>query len=519
MKPDLFYAWPLLRYADRTAIVFGERRLTFREMDRRINRVSHALLSLGLRKGHKVAMLLHNGVEAAECILAVPRAGLTYVALNPRHSAQEHAFVLNDSETDAVILDSEFLEPMEAVLPSTPSVRFVIVVGPTAAGRLNYEEMLKDRPETDPGVEVDADDIERIHYTSGTTGRPKGAISTFRLAQNRMMDVLINLDQPILPTDVNLNIGPLTHAAGFMMAIYYIRGAANVILRRFDPEEVLRAIEQERVTSVLFIPTMLYRLLKSPNLRAHDLSSLKRVWYGTAPTIPARLKEAIEVFGPIFRQNYGQSESAQPITFLGPEDHVVDGPPEKLRRLASAGKPALGVELKVLREDGTAISPGEIGEIVIRTNHMFKGYWKMPEATAAAFRDGWLLTQDMGTLDEDGYVYIVDRKHDMIISGGFNIYPREVEDAILRHPGVAEAAVIGVPDDLWGENVKAFVVPKDGISPTEEEIIAVCQEHLASYKKPKSVEFVRELPKTPYGKIQRRELKERYWQGLERRVH
>ena len=273
------------------------------------------------------------------------------------------------------------------------------------------------------------------------------------------------------------------------MSTYAIRGATNVVLDKFDIELVLQTIEKEKVTAVLFIPTMMNMILMHPKLQAYDLGSLKRIWYGTAPMAPEKLKEAIKIFGNIFRQNYGLTEAPQPITYLGPEDHIIGGTERERRRLASAGKPALGVAVKIVKDDGLAIKPGEIGEITIQTNQLMKEYWKNPEATAEAFRGGWFHTGDMATIDEDGFIYIMDRKNDMIISGGFNIYPREVEDAIMTHPQVAEAAVIGIPDEVWGESVKAFVVVKPGAVLTEEEIIQSCKEHLASYKKPKSVEF------------------------------
>jgi acyl-CoA synthetase (AMP-forming)/AMP-acid ligase II len=232
-----------------------------------------------------------------------------------------------------------------------------------------------------------------------------------------------------------------------------------------------------------------------------------------------KLKQGIRVFGNVFRQNYGMTEIAQPITFLGPEDHVIDGSETQVRRLSSAGRPAMGVEIKVAGEDGEPVKPGEIGEILIRSNKLMKGYWKKPEETAEAFRDGWFHSRDMATVDEDGYIYIMDRKSDMIISGGFNIYPREVEDVIMSHPGVAEAAVIGVPHEMWGEAVKAVVVLKEGENLSEAQIIEHCKNNLASYKKPTSVDFIREIPKNLYGKVNRRALKEPFWKGHDRWVH
>jgi long-chain acyl-CoA synthetase len=520
MRPGFLFRWPLTRYKDHTAVVFKDTRLTFSQMDGRINRLSNGLLAMGLTTGCKVAVLLNNSIESAVSLLAVPRAGLIYVSLNARHSPREHAEILNDSESDALIVDEAFLKLLEPALTSVPSLKHVIVVGAPRPDRLSYSELVADQPASAPDVEVDEDaDIERLQYTSGTTGRPKGVAWTFRIGYNVMANILMNMDQPIGPSDVNLNSGPLTHAAGLMMMTYYSRGATNIILPRFDEHEILEAIERERVTSLLLIPTMLYRLLMAPNLKSFDLSSIRRIWYGTAPMAVEKLKEGIRVFGNVFRQNYGMTEIAQPITFLGPEDHVIDGSEAQMRRLSSAGRPAMGVEVQVADKDGETVKPGEIGEILIRSDKLMKGYWKNPEETADAFKAGWFHTRDMGTVDEDGYIYIMDRKSDMIISGGFNIYPREVEDIIMAHPGVAEAAVIGVPHEIWGEAVKAMVVLKDQAALTEKEIIEHCKKNLASYKKPASVDFIEEIPKNSYGKVDRRVLKEPFWRGFGRWVH
>jgi long-chain acyl-CoA synthetase len=517
MKPGLLQTFALDRYPDRTAMIFQDRRLTFRELNARSNKLGNALLSLGLQKGQKVAVLQNNSLELVESLSGIPKVGLAVVPLNARQSGQEQAYILNDSEADALIVGANLFPVIDPVLSTVPRLKQIIVVG-GAKGGLDYHNLVDQQPETLPEIEVDEEDIDRIHYTSGTTGKPKGVVGTFRITYDRLVNNLVNLDQPIGPDDVNLNIGPLTHAAGFMMSIYSIRGAANVVLDKFDIDQVLQTIEKEKVTAVLFIPTMMNMILIHPRLHDYDLSSLKRIWYGTAPMSPEKLKEAIRIFGNIFRQNYGLTEAPQPITYLGPEDHIIDGTEKERRRLASAGRPALGVAVKIVKEDDTEIKPGEIGEITIQTRQLMKEYWKNPEATAEAFRGGWFHTGDMATIDEDGFIYIMDRKHDMIISGGFNIYPREVEDAIMTHPQVAEAAVIGVPDEVWGESVKAFVVAKPGAVPSEEEIIQACKNQLASYKKPKSVEFVPDLPKNAYGKVLRKVLKEPYWQGRERRV-
>jgi len=515
-------AWALYRFPDRTAYIFRDKHITFREMAARSCRVCNGLYSIGLNQGNKVAVLLNNSLEILECQGGMAMGGLTSISLNPRHSAREHAFVLNHSEADALIVHAEFLDLIAPVLPQVEKLQHLIVVGAKGGepeGMIPYEKWVRAQPETTPVVDIYYDDVDQIAYTSGTTGRPKGAVSTLQISYNRAANILINLDQPILHTDVFLVVGPLAHAAGVMNGIYNIRGATNIILSKFDEEEVLRTIERERVTSILLVPTMLIKLLMVPNLHSYDLKSLRRIWYGTAPMPTERLKEAIEIFGNVFRQNYGLTEAPQPITYLLPEDHIINGSEEEVQRLASAGRPALGVRLRIVKEeDDTAAQPGEIGEIQIRCPQLMKEYWKDPEATAEAFRGGWFHTGDLATFDEQGYVFIKDRKKDMIISGGFNIYPREVEDVLMAYPGVAEAAVVGIPDDVWGESVKAFVVQKEGFSLTAEELIQFCRKNLASYKKPKSLDFVQALPKNSYGKVVRKELKEPYWKGLDRRV-
>jgi acyl-CoA synthetase (AMP-forming)/AMP-acid ligase II len=313
-------------------------------------------------------------------------------------------------------------------------------------------------------------------------------------------------------------MGPVTHASGSMILPHILRGAKVVILSSFDVKALLETIQKERITTLYLVPTMIVMLLANPDLKKYDLSSLKNIRYGASPISPEVLKKAIEVFGNVFVQGYGLTEGMMPLTLLLKEDHILDGTEKKLKRLSSIGREVNVASVRIMDDEGKILPPGQIGEIVVQSDQVMKGYWKKPEATAETLRGGWLHTRDMGYMDEDGYIYLVDRKDDMIVSGGFNIYPKEVEDVLYSHPAVLEAAVFGVPDEKWGEAVKATVSLRPGMQATEEEIIEHCKKHLASYKKPKSVDFMKELPKSLYGKILRRQLKEPYWKGRRRMI-
>jgi long-chain acyl-CoA synthetase len=317
----------------------------------------------------------------------------------------------------------------------------------------------------------------------------------------------------INPNDITLHVKPFFHVGPIWpMLSHFYMGGTNVVIRGFGPKAVLETIEKEKVTNINTAPVMILRMLNYPRLKRYNLKSLRLLIYGASPMPVEILKKALAVFGNIMTQNYGSTEGIV-LTRLEQKDHILNGTDSRIRRLGSCGKGGINVEVRVVDEKGDDIAFGQIGEIIARGDHIMGGYWKRPDETANTLKDGWLYTGDLATVDDEGYIYVVDRKKDMIISGGENIYPREIEEVIYTHPAVSEVAVIGVPDSEWGESVKALVVPKPGKDITEEEIMDICKRDLASYKKPKSVEFVKDLPRTPSGKILKKELKKKYCNG------
>lgn len=511
-------SWPAEQYPQKVAIQYEGQIITYRQIDERINRLANGFIGLGLKKGDRVAAILYNSPRAVEVRFALMKAGLCLVPINIRQSWEENAYIINHSESNLLILDEEYLPTWKKMEGDCPGIRRVIVGGKASQEFLSYEKFIQDSDPAEPEVMVALDDLERIAYTSGTTGRPKGVMKTIGNDLARLRNDFLNQDCLVDENDIMLNVAPLTHAARVPFLKFYIKGACNIILRRFQEEEVLQTIQKERVTAAMFVPTMIVRLVLFPKIRNYDTSSLKQITFGQAPIPVERFRQAIEIFGNILRQTYGLSEATQPVFLLTPGDIALEEGEKKVRRLASAGRPALGIEVRIINERGEEVPRGEIGEILIRGENIMKGYWKDPQATEEVLKEGWLYTGDLAKMDEDGFVYIVDRKKEMIISGGFNIYPREVEQAIENHPGVKEVAVIGVPDPVWGEAVKALIVAKPGVKISEEEISQLCKERIASYKKPKTIEFVTDLPKNFQGKILKRALRDQYWKGFERKV-
>ncbi len=512
-NPSAFIRLPAENHPDRICLSYRGNSFTYETINRRSNRLAHALKDLGIEVGMRVATLQYNCNQSFELIVAMWKAGIVMVPLNTRDSAQQNIAIMNDSGASALVFGVEFTDQAEEIKRSLPRVKhFIWHGGPEGAKEswLDYETLLRAAPEYEPDLDMEEDTLCRISYTSGTTGRPRGVLMSYRNRIAQITNVFMNADRLISKDDVFLHVAPLTHAAGYYAIPFYLKGARHVILDKFDTTSLLKTMERERVTCTLLVPTMIIMLMEDPYLREADLSSLKRIFYGTAPMPLDKLKNALKHFGPIMRQNYGLTESVQPLACLTPEEHVLGEEGEASQRLRSTGKRALGTEIRIVDDNDQDVRTGEVGEILLRSPHISIGYHNMPEETARTYRGGWLHTGDLGRFDQDGYLYIVDRKKDMIISGGFNIYSREVEMSLDSHPAVLESAVIGLPDEKWGEICTAFVVTREEAQqPDPKALVEHCVTNgLPKYKAPKKLVFLESLPKNENNKIIKKSLKD-----------
>lgn len=508
----------------RCASITPTARYTFRELDERVNRLSNALVSLGLRRGDRVAILSLNNHRYLELYYGVPQLGAVVVPINFRITPAEVKYIIEHSAAVAVCVDDALLPMIDALRPILPAVKQFISIGEAKhAGYLDYEELLAaaspqfSMSNGDDAVTVD--DLLGLFYTSGTTAEPKGVMLTHG-------NMLANIEhsnavRPAQPDDIYLHTAPMFHLADGAAAFLNVaHGVAQAYIGRFEPSAVFDIIQRERITTMVLIPTMITFLLLHPKLRDYDLSSLRHITYGASPIAPDVLRKAMQAFACDFGQGYGLTEASPLLTVLTAADHKAALEEERLaRRLASCGRAVPGVEVRVVKDNGEDVRPGEVGEVIARGANIMKGYWKRPDETAKAVRDGWLYTGDLATVDEEGYVYLVDRKKDMIVSAGENVFSTEVEAVIYKHPAVKEAAVIPVPDKQWGEAVHVCLSLKDGASLRYEELFDFCKEELPTYKVPRSMEiFEGELPKGGTGKILKKELRKRHWQGHERLI-
>lgn len=509
-------------YPDKVGIIDGDVRYTYAQAKERVLRLANGLLSLGLKPGDNIAILANNSHRYWESYFVCDYAGMPLAPLNIRLAAHELEFILNDGEIKALLLGPEYVELYRAFAAGVPGLKHVILLnGEPQEGMIDYESLVANNPPLQGSVrEWDENDMLDLCYTGGTTGLPKGVMLTQRnIVSNAFHAVMLGR---FAEKDVWLHVAPMFHLAdAWACYAVTVTGGTHVFIPGFAPVPTLQAIQQHRVTKTILVPTMINFLVNFPQVKEYDLSSLELILYGASPMPVDRLLAAVKVFGPILLQAYGMTETAPLLTSWRPEWLCFDGDETAMKRLASCGREVPGVEVRVVNMDtGEDVKPGEVGEIIARGPNVMKGYWKRPEETAKALRGGYMHTGDVATVDEENYIYIVDRAKDMIISGGENIYSTEVENAIYEHPAVLEAAVIGVPDEKWGEAVLAVVVPREGARVTEEEIIEHCRGLIAAYKCPKQVVIRAEaLPKSGPGKILKTELRKPFWEGREKQVN
>jgi acyl-CoA synthetase (AMP-forming)/AMP-acid ligase II len=504
-------------WADREALVEGDERFTYKQFGQRVAALCNALIRLGLSKGARIAILAPNGLRYMECYYATALAGFVLVPINHRLSPEEIASIFADAEVDVLIGHSDFVDRIEKAMEQTPSLNKIIWLPAKTQSSFpkakHYERILSENAGLPlPDVDLQADDLAQLYYTSGTTGKPKGVmLSHCNVAFHALVAAY---ELGLSEEDVWLHVAPMFHLAD-AWALFSVTwaGGRHVFEPYFESEEVLAVMEEEEITITAMVPTMANNLLHHKDISRRSFKNLRLLMTAGAPIAPELVRKIVDVFGCDYRQFYGMTETSPFLTIATPKAHLRDLPKDQLLSIKSkTGRSFLGVELKVVRDDGSEVEANneEIGEIIARGPSVTKGYWRKPAATGEAIRDGWLHTGDLAVIDKEGYVNIVDRKKDMIITGGENVYSTEVEHALHEHPSVLECAVFGKPDPDWGETVIATVVLKPDHTADEKTLINFVKSKIAGYKAPKVIYFLPELPKTGSGKIFKRGLKEQY---------
>jgi fatty-acyl-CoA synthase len=510
--------------ASRIAIVDGDARYSYAETRDFSERIARGMRVSGSEPEQRAAIYSHNHAAVLFCMLGILRAGAAWVPINFRNATDANVEFLNYSETAWLFYHSRFREQVEEIRKRVPSLRHLICIDGADGGNPSLASFMEQAAASDNDNRDWADPYGNLHQimglvpTGGTTGPARGVRVT-NLAWGSMTEMASHYWKGDVANPVCLCTAPLSHAAGVVAFTMLTLGGTNVVLPGFDASQVLAAIAQYRVTHLFLPPTAFYALLAHPDVKKFDYSSLRVFLLAGSPVSPDKLKQGVEVFGPCMCQSYGQTEAPMLVTFLDARTVAAAAGGDHPERLRSCGRPTSSVRVAIMDDAGHTLPPREVGEIVARGTLVTAGYHKLPQATADIRTYGWHHTGDVGYIDEHGYVYIVDRKKDMIISGGFNVYCAEVEAGIMALPQVQECAVIGVPDDKWGEAVKALVVVRQGESLTETEVIAHCKAKLGGVKSPKSVEFVAEIPKTPAGKFDRKTMRKPYWATADREVH
>jgi acyl-CoA synthetase (AMP-forming)/AMP-acid ligase II len=510
----------LKKYRKRIAYKIGGRGFTYDEVGVSVNRLANGFLSLGLQKGDRVVLMTTNCIEYIFADFAAAKVGLVKVPLDVMISSRDIEYRIKDSEAKTVILDEFFYNKAGLFFKEYDFLKHVICVTDKkeilSKGVISYYQLLENSPSSNPDVEIDPDDLIAIMYTGGTTGASKGVMHTHKSYLSIVYSQLVEME--FGEDNVVLISAPLPHATGFMLLPSLLKGGKIVVTSGFNPEEFFRTVQEEKITWSFMVPTMIYALLDHPKRREYDLRSLRTILYGAAPISPRRLEEAIKEMGPIFMQGWAQMEIATQGTFFTKEQHVDAIKNNQRDRLKSCGMPAIICQLKIVDDNNKDVETRVVGELVVRGPHMMKGYWRKEEETKCTIVDGWIHSGDLGYMDEDGYIYLVDRKHDMIITGGLNVFSVEVENVLSQHPAVAETIVVGIPDEKWGEMVLGVVVRAPGKEVTEAELLEYCRDRLAAYQRPKRIEFYDSLPRTVYGKLDKKAVKKKYWEGRERMI-
>ncbi len=499
-------------------VEYGDVHYNYSQVNARCNQMAHAFGAAGLGKGDRIAWLSKNCIEQMQCFYAASKVGVVTTPLNYRLAPPEWAYIINDCQATVLVCEQELAAGIDRIREQLEFVEhFICLDGPRENWR-DFAAWVDEQPLENPAREIAATDVLYQMYTSGTTGLPKGAIlSQGAIAQNVTM-LNAQVSMPSLTVRFLL-VMPLYHAgAGISLKAVISHGGCIVLHREFDPLAVVHDLETKSITNCSLVPAMIQACLVAvPDIEKRKFPHLKTIGYGASPIAEETLRRALSIFDCDFGQVFGMTETTAVATLLSPEAHRRALAGEQ-HLLLSCGRAALGTQVRIVDEEDNELPRGEIGEVAIKGPQLMDGYWNLPEATSRSLRAGWMYTGDAGRMDEEGFVYIEDRIKDMIVSGGENIYPKEVENALFEHPNVADAAVIGIPSDQWGESVLAFIATKDGQEIPADEIIGFCRERLAGYKVPRAVECIAEIPRNASGKVLKKDLREPYWRGVERRV-
>ena len=506
----------LNRYNDEPCLFLGDKVASYREVREQTSQLVQALQSRGLGVGSRIAIISANRPEVLSNIAAMQLNGCIGTPLHPLGSVDDHAYVLEAAEIDTLVFDpTVFQEVAAALRERVPGLKNLLAFGPTEVGEDYLALAAGFEPQALVAPDIAPEDVASVNFTGGTTGKPKGVMSPHRVSAYMTQ---IQMAEWEFPDELRMLIAtPLSHAAAAFFIPVLQRGGAFYVMQGFSPDDFFDMVREHKITCTMLVPVMLYFLLDSPRATDGSMDSMETIFYGASPMSPARLQEGLEKWGQIFYQFFGQSECPMVIANMRTQEHDLSWP----ERLASCGRPSPWVHLALLDKECNPVPRGEPGEICVRGPLVMKGYKDMPEQTAEAFEGGWLHTGDVGRLDEDGFLYIVDRTKDMIVTGGFNVFPREVEDVMATHEAVGQVVVIGVPDDQWGEAVKAVVVLKPGFEASDEltaSMQALVKEAKGSVQSPKSIDFVDAIPLTPVGKPDKKAVRAEYWEGSDRGV-